>query len=194
MKQSDMAHRLFSVIATALVFAMLVPGIANATSIKLSGNVDNVQAFGGSPFSAGDPLSGMFNVNIGVDNTFRAGDLTSFSLTTGPAMFNLSSSDFPTFSGQLSADGTTLTDFAVLSNFLSVPGLSGQYALGFNGVDQPFSVTGFTSIVSGKFAATVGGGGSATVAEPSSLALFILATLALGYTVLRRRHGLADKQ
>ena len=194
MKQIKLIRRLKTGLAAIAVSALIVPGAASALPITLSGSVSDVQAFGDSPFNVGDPLSGMFDVDIAADNSFSAAGLNQFSLTVGPAVFNLSGSDFGAFSGQLSNDGTTLTDFVVASSFVPVPGLDGSYALGFNGVDQPFSVNGLGSIASGNFAATVGGGGQpmpAPVAEPSAFFLFVLAVLGLGAVVHARQSRFA---
>jgi hypothetical protein len=174
--------------ALALALACVLPVAANATPIHFSGSVNSVQALGTSPFTVGDKLSGSVNINIESDHSFNLGDLNAFDLTVGPAEFNLSSSDFASLNGQVSSNGATLTDFSLASDFVSVPGLSAQYGLGFNGVGQPFSVTGTDgAIVSGDFTATVGG--VTPVPEPPMLALFGLSVLALGFGVRRRRQS-----
>ena len=197
MKQMNIIRRFKTGLAAIAVSLIVVPGVAGALPITLSGSVSNVQAFGGSPFTVGDSLSGVFDVDVAADNSFGTSSLNQFSLTVGPAVFNLSASDFGTFSGQLSDDNATLTDFVVASSFVPVPGLDGTYALGFNGVNQPFSVNGSGSIASGNFAAAVGNGGQpgpAPVAEPSAFLLFMLAVLGLGAAVRARCTRFAERR
>ncbi len=186
MNQSKMIRRLLSKAAWTLALIVALPTVASAVPISLSGSVDEVSGFGTSPFQVGDSLNGLFNVNADPDNSFQIDDLLDFTLTIGPATFNLTGADFSSFNGQLSTDGSMLTDFAVASQFVAASGVDGLFALGFNGVNQPFSVTGFTSIASGGFSANVG---AVAVPEPSLLVMFGFVTLALGFAARRRLRG-----
>lgn len=186
MKQTNMIRLLLSRVALTLALSVAIPAVAIAVPISLSGEVDNIIGFGTSPFEVGDPLTGLFKVNVDPDNSFGVDDLLEFTLTVGPATFNLTGADFGSFNGQLSDDGSTLIDFSLASQFVTLPGLSGTFALGFNGVNQPFVVNAVTSLATGGFTANVR---TAAVPEPSMLALFAFITLALGFAARGRRRG-----
>lgn len=193
MKQTNMIRLLLSRAALTLALSVALPAVASAVPISLSGSVDQVTVFDGtSPFEVGDPLSGLFNVDVDPDNTFDAGDLLDFTLTVGPATFNLTGDDFVNFNGQLSNDGSTLTFFSVISTPVPASGVSGSFLLTFNNPTLPFVVIGTTNdpsdaiTITGDFSANVR---TAAVPEPPMLALFAFITLALGFAARRRRRG-----
>ena len=83
MKQITQLRRRFIATAAALLLTAGVPGLASAVPINLSGTINEIGGFEGTPFNVGDALTGAFNVDLAADNSFNADGLTDFSLAIG---------------------------------------------------------------------------------------------------------------
>lgn len=183
MKPIAKIRRRFVATATAVVLAAGIPGLASAVPINLSGTINEIGGFDGTPFNVGDSVAGAFNVDLAADNSFNLSSLTDFSLAIGAVEFN----NFPTspraivFNGQVSDDGSTVTDFSLRSFFGSASNMDHAYALQFSSARNQFSATDTPFLAKGSFAATVANAAPADVSEPSSLALFGLAVAGLAF-------------
>lgn len=186
-------------LASALMFAVAIPGVASAVPISLSGNLDTVFSLSGapSPFSVGDPVSGGFDLDFGADNTFdvgnaitdSAGSVSDFSVTVGPATFNVDPADITQLSGRLSDDGTTLDNLFLDTSYLDV-GLGQNYKLQIQNSPDILYVDG-GPLIHAPITATVNTNATA-VPEPGSLALFGLGALLIGISAYRLRSKKPD--
>lgn len=175
-------RRAFTAATAALLLAL--PMIAGATTIGLSGTINNVDALSPIGVAVGDAVTGSFDVDLDAANSFAIDDLNFFDFAVGANQFDLTSGDFVNFSGALSADGSTVDAFSFLTGFVSATNGS-SFVLAFDVNNQPFSITGFTGIGNAVLAANVAD--VAAVPEPRAVAMLSLALALLGLGVIARR-------
>jgi len=183
-----------TLIATA--FSLAVPMLASATTITLSGTVNDGPAIvGDAGFTGGDSINGSFDVDLDANNSFGLADLDVFNLSVGSLLFSLTGSDFVNFSGSLSSDGTTVDSFNLLSNFVPATGSRPEqsYALAFDVNNQPLSITATSSdfsafgIGEANLAANVVNDGGVDVPEPREMLIFAFAMTLIGASIIARR-------
>ena len=168
----------------------LAPSMASATQIELTGVVTKSLHFGSSPFAVGDPVSGLFNVDTSRGGNFYLSGLEgNFYLKVGTAVFDLTPEQLQGLGGSVTSDGMLEHLSLISDSRLVVPGLSGTFALAFNGVNQPFSLLGsLGTSTDGDFSGQVVTAVN-DVPEPSSFTLLAMALGALGFAAGKRKRA-----
>ena len=179
----------------ALVLALALPATAQAAIIDLSGTVTS----GGvgiadpvDPFEIGDQLTGFIQISdsaADAGSNFGLSDLIDFQVTVGAVSFSLANAmPFGFFNGQVSADGMSLSQLNVSTNFGSYPGC-GTCNLLLNAGADSFVVTVLspsTGFAEGSDLTT--SFRVEDVPEPSMIALFGLGVAAAASAARRRRN------
>lgn len=178
-------------ITAAAALALLVPVMAGATTIGLSGTLDNVGGSGPTTIAEGDVVTGSFDVALQADNSFSIDDLSFFTLAVGSNQFNLFSGDFGHFSGALSSDGLTVIALDIFTSGLAQSTAGNLFNLEFDLNHPDFLISSQSSFGSGPVVANVASGNGVPVPEPgeSSMFGFGLALIGLGVIARRRRLG-----
>lgn len=188
-----------TLIATAFSLSLAVPMLASATTITLSGTVNDGPAIvGDAGFNGGDSISGSFDVDLDDNNGFGLADLDVFTLNVGSLLFSLNGSDFVNFSGSLSNDGATVESFDFLSSFVPATGArpTQTFALAFDIDNPPFSITATSSdfsafgIAEANLSANVANEGGVAVPEPQEMVIFAFAMALIGGGIVARRRRL----
>ena len=188
-----------ALIATAFSLTLAVPMLASATTITLSGTVNDGPAIvGDAGFNGGDNIDGSFDVDLDANNSFGLADLDVFTLNVGSLLFSLNSSDFVNFSGSLSSDGTAVESFDFLSNFVPATGArpTQTFALAFDINNPPFSITATSSdfsafgIAEANLAANVINEGVVAVSEPHEMVILAFAMALIGGGIVARHRRL----
>lgn len=177
-------------IRAAAVLAFTVPVMASATTIGLSGTLDNVGAFGATTIAEGDSVTGSFDVALQADNSFSIDDLNFFNLAVGSNQFNLSSSDFDYFSGALSSDGLTVIALDLFTSSFPKSTAGNPFNLQFDLDNPEFLITSLVSFGTGTVVANVAGGTGVPVPEPSESVIFGFGLALIGIGVIARRRRL----